>query len=545
MNTGSPLDCVVVGYNEMPFEAYESILGKYGSDSEAYRDLQFSFVEADGKKLIYTDLLNHARNLTGHGPANGEEFMSGDIPNLAAVYLTNFLRQRGLSAAYINLFQKEKEKFIEYLAANPLCVALTTTFYVLNFPVSEMVAFIREHNPKVKIVVGGPLVANHLRNYSGEELMATLQDIGADIYVTDAQGELTLAQLTACLKDGGDIDDVPNLIIAQDGRLHRTKSVQENNSLDENHINWQSFPDEHLGHTIQTRTARSCAFKCSFCNYPERAGALTLASLDTLEREFDSIRDLGGVKNLVFIDDTFNVPLPRFKEICRLMIKKDYRFDWFSYFRCSNADDETFELMAESGCKGVFLGVESGSPSVLKNMNKAATIERYAEGIKRLKAHGILTFGSFIIGFPGETQETVDETIEFIKQTRPDYWRAQMWYCEPGTPIERQRDKYEITGNGFVWSHSTMESLEAMDHIERMFLTIDESVWLPQWSFDFWIIPYLLGRGVSADQFKEFMLKANKLLALNIASIPHQQKASLREEYLQGLVKTVGQWSVN
>ena len=550
MNNGKQLDCIVVGYNETPFEVYETMLSNYGEDSEAYRDLKFSFVDTGEKKLTYPALLSHAYNLArhngnGHGVIAADVFKSGDIPNLAAVYLTNFLRQDGFVVKYINLFQDEKEKFAAYLAQNPLCIALTTTFYVLNFPVKEMVDFIRQHNRKVKIVVGGPLIANHIRNNSPQALTAVLEDIGADIYVTDTQGELTLSKITACLKNGGQLDEVPNIIITEDGEMRRTQTVTENNSLDENYINWLTFPEEKLGHTIQTRTARSCAFKCSFCNYPERAGALTLASIETLEKEFDSIRSLGNVKNLVFIDDTFNVPLPRFKDICRMMIRNNYQFNWFSYFRCSNSDEEAFELMAESGCKGVFLGIESGSPTILKNMNKAATIERYAYGMEKLRKNGILTFGSFIIGFPGETTETVNETIDFIKATKPDFWRAQMWYCEPGTPIERQRDKYGIQGEGFVWSHNTMESLEAMDHIDRMFLTIDESLWLPQWSFDFWIIPYMLGMGVSSDQFKQFLATANKLLALNIASVPDYQKGGLQKEYMQGLIKVVDGFHLN
>src|ERR1043165_8365653 len=119
------LDCVVIGYNGLPFDRYESFLRNYGEDSEAYRDLKFSFVTLGDKKLDYTGLLNYARHTQA-------EFKSGDIPNLAAVYLTNFLRHRGYSAGYINLFQYEQQKLIEYLAADPLCVAITTTFYVVN-----------------------------------------------------------------------------------------------------------------------------------------------------------------------------------------------------------------------------------------------------------------------------------------------------------------------------------------------------------------------------------------------------------------------------
>ena len=536
------LDCVVIGYNDLPFDRYESMLRRYGENSGAYRDLKFSFVDLEGKKLNYVGLLNEAWS-EGHGDRrqiNGtQQFESGEIPNLAAVYLSWFLRRRGLEAKYINLFQSEKEQLRDYLAEDPYCVAITTTFYVLNYPVKEMVEFIRSHNSKVKIVVGGPLIANHLRNHSGEELSMLLQDMGADYYVVDSQGEATLARIVQCLRSKGDIKTVPNLIHFPDGEIERTKLLPENNSLDENYIDWRSFSDENLGRTIQTRTARSCAFSCSFCNYPERAGKLTLANIDTFEKELDSIRELGNVENLVFIDDTFNVPLERFKEMCRLMIRKDYGFNWFSYFRCSNSDEEAIELMARSGCKGVFLGIESGSPTILKNMNKAATIEKYVKGMRLLHERGVLTFGSFIVGFPGETAETIAETVSFIRETKPTYYRAQMWYCEPGTPVDRQREKYSITGQGFVWGHATMNSSEAMDHIDRMFLSIDESTWLPQWSFDFWIIPYLLGKGISLDQFKKFMTAANNVLKLEIASVPDSEKIASLRRHKQEMIEAL------
>ena len=540
------LDCVVIGYNELPFDRYEGALRQYGEDSEAYRDLKLSFVELGGRKRLYADLMNEVtrRARQQNDGLATEIFKSGDIPNLAAAYLTNFVRRKGFRAQYINLFQDEKDRLVHMLESKPLCVAITTTFYVLNMPVNDMVEFIRSYDRDIKIVVGGPLIANHARNYSGEEFEAALRDLGADIYVVEGQGEMSLVRILECLQNGGDLSKVPNILYFDGARFAQTAEEPENNSLDESYIDWKLLADGGaLGPTLQTRTARSCAFKCAFCNYPTRAGNLSLAGLNTLEREFSSMLALGDVRNVVFIDDTFNVPLPRFKDICRLMIRNDYRFNWFSYFRCSNSDEETIELMAESGCKGVFLGIESGSPTILKNMNKAATVEKYEKGIEMLRQHGILTFGSFITGFPGETDETVRETMDFIRGTKPDFYRTQLWYCEHGTPIVNQRDQYGIEGDGFVWRHNTMDSMEAMDWIERAFLSIEDSVWLPQWSFDFWIIPYLMGKGVDVEDFRDFMKLSQSLMALGVASVPVAERARREQELVEHMVKVAGRWS--
>jgi p-methyltransferase len=132
--------------------------------------------------------------------------------------------------------------------------------------------------------------------------------------------------------------------------------------------------------------------------------------------------------------------------------------------------------------------------------------------------------------------------MDFIRETGVDYYRSQLWYCEAGTPIHQQREKYGIEGDGFVWSHASMESMEAMDWIEKMFLSTGDSVWLPQWSFDFWIIPYLIGKGVKMDDFRDFMRGAQKLMALGVAYVPEPERGRMENELLQGLVGVAKRW---
>lgn len=525
----STLDSVVIGHNEPPFEQYEAwVRGAYGIESEAYRDLRFNFIDVGGKKLTYVDLLNDACGGNGHPP-----FQSGDIPHLAAAYLTQFLRRAGFRTEFVTLFQQERERLAELLSRKPWCVAITTTLYVVNGPAAEIVSFVREHAPDTAIVVGGPLIANHHRNYSGGAFETALRDLGADYYIIESQGEATLASLMHTLCNGRLPEAVPNLAFFRAGRLVRTLPVPENNDVAANAMDWRQLVAPGETRTLQTRTARSCAFSCAFCNYPTRAGKLATMDVEAVARELESMRAIGTIENVIFIDDTFNVPTRRFKDLCRMMIRERFSFNWFSYFRGSNADEEDIELMAESGCKGVFLGIESGDASMLKNMVKRAEPSQYAWAVDRLRAAGILSFASFIVGFPGETADTVQATREFVQRIRPDFYRAQLWYNEPGTPIRRQQDAYGIEGDGFVWRHNTMSSLEAIDHIDRLFLSISESIWLPQWSFDFWIIPYLFGRGITRARFEAWMRHAHELLRLEIAGIDGPRREALQRNRMR------------
>src|SRR5262249_11843463 len=151
----------------------------------------------------------------------------------------------------------------------------------------------------------------------------------------------------------------------------RTKREVEDNPLAKNAINWSLFDRAFLQPFTLTRTAISCPFACSFCSYPIRSGSHRVSDVEFVERELRQLEAL-GVRHVYFIDDTFNVPLPRFKDLCRMMIRNRFNLRWISYLRCGNMDDEAIRLAAESGCVGALLGIESGDENVLKVMNKFA-----------------------------------------------------------------------------------------------------------------------------------------------------------------------------
>jgi hypothetical protein len=230
--------------------------------------------------------------------------------------------------------------------------------------------------------------------------------------------------------------------------------------------------------------------------------------VELIEKELNQLDKIGTVKVVNFIDDTFNIPQKRFKEILRMMTRNRYEFKWYSYFRCQYADRETVELMKASGCMGVFLGLETGDNQILENMNKLTNTREYFNGIELLRESGIVTFGSFIIGFPGETHETVHSTVKFIKESGLDFYRCQLWYCEPITPIWKRKDNYNLKGKNFEWSHNTMNSKTACDLIDDILSTIETPA-VPQYSFDFNGIWHFIQRGMSVKKVKEFLVSFN------------------------------------
>jgi p-methyltransferase len=199
-----------------------------------------------------------------------------------------------------------------------------------------------------------------------------------------------------------------------------------------------------------------------------------------------------------------------------MMIRNQFTFRWYSYLRCNIMDDELCELMTNSHCAGVFLGIESGDSSVLKVMKKVATPEQYARGIKLLRQSGIMTFASLIVGFPGETERSVENTIALLQDAKPDFFRGEIWYNNPRAPIYKSKDLLGIDGVGYRWRHNTMDWEQGCDMVAKLFHEVTDSQWLPMYDFDFWILPYLQGKGLTQEQITSFVDACNDLLSMEV-----------------------------
>lgn len=504
------IDCVVVGYNDPEFANLLAKAERSKNYSGGYQHLLANSASFRGKRLGYAELFNAAlEEATGRK----QGLHVGKLPNLGVCYLVSFLRRRAFEVELVNFYNNEKSRFRDILLCQPRAVAITTTFYYQPEPIRQIVDFVRQYSPQSTIIVGGPHIFNICSDNETVMQDDLLSEIGADIYVFDSQGETTLARVCAALRDATPkLDPIPNLIYSTDGKsFKRTERHPESNDMDAEAVNWSLFDPQFLAPTVQTRTARSCAYKCSFCRYPVLGGPLNLNSLEVIENEMKYLDSI-GVTRLLFIDDTFNIPLNRFKEICRMMIRNDFGFEWFSYFRCANADREAFQLLSDSGCAGVFLGIESGDDSVLKAMNKVASVEKYAKGIEWLNDRGIISYASFIVGHPGETEQSALNTLAFIDKCKPTFYCLETFFYDPKVPIGGRASEFDLQGGGYAWKHRGMHWRRASSLVHEGYRQITGSIPCPLYGFDLWSLAYLMGQGISLDSIRIFLKVASKML---------------------------------
>jgi anaerobic magnesium-protoporphyrin IX monomethyl ester cyclase len=524
-------DCLIIGYNDGEFAHEVEMMRSMGADHPDYRDLSLNFIQYQGRPYRAMDILDHF-HYEGRTPADRRrKFHNTEVLWMVVMYLGSYLARRGFSFDYVNLFQFQKDELREKLRTGRyLTAVVTTTIYNYDTPILEVVNFVREHSPETRVVVGGPYVAKRSESMEESDLEAVFKYIDADFYVRSREGEQALVRLLQALKGDQDFAAIPNIAYREGDRFVLTPAERELNTLYDNLIDYSLFPPEVVGSYVNVRITKGCPFTCAFCSFPLRTEKYDVSRLEYIEHELNAIRDVGTVTGLFFVDDTANVPLQTFKEMMRMMIRQGYGFRWHCFFRADFCDAELVELMARAGCQGVFLGLESANDQMLINMHKTPRKRHYLSSIPLFKQAGIKVFASLFFGFPGETYASAQETIEFLAETSPDFYRPLVWYCDPVTPIWQERDRYGIKGYHFSWSHDTMDVNTACDLVESCFFRFDKPVWVPDPGFNFVSLFLLQNRGMSFSQIETFLQSFNAVVREKVLEPTREPSPRLIED---------------
>ncbi len=492
------IDCFIIGPNIDVFAKNQRMRFLLYKDKSLYENLDV--IKIDGKHYMPMQVFKR------YNPHNLDVNILYDMVNPAVAYLGTFLKKNGFSFDYVNSFIHEKEKLAKCLKdTNIRTIAITTTYYTDDFPIKEIITFIRKINPNIPLIIGGPFIYNNQYNLTNDKFADILKSIDADFYVCSAQGEKTLVNLLLSLQEDKNLENVENIYYKKNKEYYYTKFLLEQNSLEENMVDWSLFKDK-MGSCLGIRTAISCPFRCSFCERNKRFGKFQPITINRFEKELDSIKEYKTVKGIRFLDDCTNFPVERFKEMLKLIIRNKYRFKWFGFAKAKYLDEEVVELMKKSGCVAVNLGLESGNQEILNNMDKNTTLNEYKTALTLLKEYNIVSSANFIVGFPGETESTCNDTVSFIEEMKPDFYILFLWFYSPFAKIGESQNRFNIKGSGWEWSHSTMDSDTARDLRIKMYLSIKNSQYFHVAGDD---IHYLLVNGYSVEQIKQFYTAYN------------------------------------
>ncbi len=214
---------------------------------------------------------------------------------------------------------------------------------------------------------------------------------------------------------------------------------------------------------VSLYSTRGCPAQCTFCLWPQTLSghAWRKRSTDDVAAEMAHAKELfPEVKEFFFDDDTFNIQKARTVELCAKL--KPLKLTWSCTSRVTT-DRETLKAMREAGCRLLIVGFESGDPQILKNIKKGATVERARDFARDCHELGLTIHGDFILGLPGETKESIRNTINFAKALDVETIQVSIAHAYPGTEF------YDFAAeNGFIINNGAMvdEGGHQLAHIE-------------------------------------------------------------------------------
>jgi radical SAM superfamily enzyme YgiQ (UPF0313 family) len=260
--------------------------------------------------------------------------------------------------------------------------------------------------------MGGPHVS-----FDAENTLSLFP--GIDILVK-GEGEATVAELLAVIHSREKWHTVPGIVFKDEGQIVTTALrpfIQDLDAL--------PLPARHLlpmaryqalGYPVSIITSRGCPNQCIFCLGRRMVGQkVRFRSAGHIADEIEQIISL-GISVINIADDLFTASKRRVTALCNEILKRKLDITWSAFSRVNTVDTQTLKLMKSAGCHSVSFGIESGNPEMLKRVKKGITIAQAKRAAMACQEAGIRGHASFMVGLPGETRDTMEDSLKLQKE---------------------------------------------------------------------------------------------------------------------------------
>ncbi len=298
----------------------------------------------------------------------------------------------------------------------------------------------KEACPEAKVIMGGPHAT-----FADKEILAT--EPAVDLIVR-GEGEETILELAKQSLGLRNLVEVKGITFRKDKEIIQTPNrpfIQNLDALPRPAYKYVPVEKYRISgrKLLPIMTSRGCPFQCTFCVASQMFGAKFRARTPkNVLDELEWLRDEYGAEGVAFQDDTLTLDKKRATEICNGMIERKINLHWGCGTRADVVTKELLEMMAKAHCDETMFGVESGCPRMRAVLKKGVTNEQIEKAIKWAKEAGIFVTVSVVLGYPGETKESLQETLDFVRKAEPD----DVWLCHatpyPGTELRALVESY-------------------------------------------------------------------------------------------------------
>jgi radical SAM superfamily enzyme YgiQ (UPF0313 family) len=357
---------------------------------------------------------------------------------LGLLYIGGVLEHAGHEVQVLDLLvsRYSKEKIRDKINAyKPDIIGITSV--TLNYPVaSDILKYCKDLNKDVITIFGGP--------HATFSAVETLTEAPWIDIVVRGEGEQTMLDIVSG-KKLADIDGIAYRDKKDGIKLTAERRLREN--LDE-----LPLPARHLFplsryHVLDTActviTSRGCPFSCIFCVGSKMGGRrmryrTPKLVLDEIEQGLAL-----GFKEVDVADDLLTANHKHLFAFCDEIMKRGLKFKWSAFSRVDTVNMEVLTKMRQAGCVGLLYGVESGNQEILDKIKKKITLEKVKEATRMANAVGINVHATFVLGLPGESKETLAQTLEFA-QGLDVFYGIHVLAPFPGTEIREKAEEYGI-----------------------------------------------------------------------------------------------------
>lgn len=389
---------------------------------------------------------------------------------LGILYISAYLEQHGYNnKVFDSTFQSFAALADVLLTDQPDVVAIYTNL-MTKVNVLKIIDLIHSQPKlsKTKIILGGPEVKNHAQNF----LM-----YGADILVF-GEGENTMLELVQHIESGTAFNGIRGIGFKDDkGQIIKTEERPLNKELDDlpmpnrgkvdltKYI--QTWKSHHGYSTINLSTMRGCPYTCRWCSravygqsYRRRKPQLVVDEIISLQAQYDFDR-------IWFVDDVFTVSHKWLEEFAAEIKRRNVTVQYECISRADRLNEQVIQLLQQSGCFRVWIGAESGSQKIIDAMDRRVDVVQTREMIQLVKKHGIEAGTFIMLGYPGETEADIVETINHLKASMPDQFTITITYPIKGTPLYAEVEQDFLTN--FPWESSTDRDIDFRREYDRSY----------------------------------------------------------------------------